>query len=84
MNENLMRAVLFAALFFETSSDDECDTDLAVKQLEQIAVELNQLSREEQEQFRAFACRTAESHPNTATAHEIMSLVDALLTTPDD
>jgi hypothetical protein len=45
-----MRAVLFAALFFETSSDNECDADLAMKQLEEIAAELNQLSRAEKEE----------------------------------
>jgi hypothetical protein len=31
-----MQAVLYAALFLETTTDDECDPDLAVKRLEQI------------------------------------------------
>jgi hypothetical protein len=79
-----MHAVLFAALFFETSSEEECDLDMAVKQLEQIAWSLGQLSHEEQEQFRAFAHRTAESHSSPAIANEIVSLVDGLLTAPDE
>jgi hypothetical protein len=29
-----MSAVLWAALFFETSSDDQCDPDLTVKRLD--------------------------------------------------
>jgi hypothetical protein len=84
VNENLMRAVLFASLFFETSTDDECDPDLAVKQLEQIATELNQLSRAQQEQFLSFARRTAEKHPSPAVAKEIISLVDGLLAPSDE
>ena len=78
-----MHAVLYAALFFETSSDDECDPDLAVKQLEHIAGSLRQLSHEEQERFRAFARQTAERHADTDAANEIGSLVDALLPTSD-
>ena len=74
-----MHAVLYAALFFETSSDDECDPDLAVKQLEQIAWSLGQLSHEEQQRFRAFARQAAERHPDPEIASEIGSLADALL-----
>ena len=44
-----MEAVLWAAVFFETSSNDECDPDLAVKQLEQMAHALAQLSPNERE-----------------------------------
>jgi hypothetical protein len=58
-----MEAVLDGAVFFETSSDEQCDPDLAVKQLELLAWSLRQLSAQEQEQFRAFADRTAASHP---------------------
>jgi hypothetical protein len=84
VNENLMHAVLYAALFFETSSDDECDPDLAVKQLEQIAWSLRELSHEEQQRFRTFARQAAERHPDPETASEIRSLVDALLGTSED
>ena len=74
-----MNALLYAALFFATCSDEDCDPDLAVKQLESIGWELNQLSRAEQEQFRAFARRAAESHPVREVAAEIVVLVDGLL-----
>ncbi len=47
-----MSAILYAALFFETSIEEECDPDLAVKQLEGIAWSLRQLSSAEQDQFR--------------------------------
>jgi len=79
MNEHLMEAVLWAAVFFETSEDDECDPDLAVKQLEQIRHALIQLSHEEREQFRSFARRAAESDttPNMATL--IPDLLESLL-----
>jgi hypothetical protein len=81
VNEHLMSAVLQAALFFEMSNDDECDPDLAVKQLEEIAWSLAHLSAEEQEQFRAFARRAAES---AALATEILSLADRLLPSADE
>lgn len=71
----------YAALFFETSSDDECDPDLAVKQLEQIAWSLRPLSHDEQEQFRTFARQAAEQHSSTEVATEIVTLVEALLPT---
>jgi hypothetical protein len=74
-----MHALLYAALFLGTCSDDECDPDLAVKQLESIGWELHQLTPEEQEQFRAFARREAESHPVREVAAEIVALVDGLL-----
>ena len=74
-----MHALLYAALFFGTSGDDECDPDLAVKQLEGIAWSLRQLSAAEQEEFRAFARRDAASHPVREVAAEIVALVDGLL-----
>jgi hypothetical protein len=42
-NEQLMSRLLWAAVFFETCSDSECDPDIAVKQLEQMALHLYQL-----------------------------------------
>jgi hypothetical protein len=63
-----MHAVLYAALFFETSTDDECDPDLAVKQLEQVASSLAQLcptsrsssGRSRSEQRRAILAPTSQ------------------------
>ncbi|HEX6699877.1 MAG TPA: hypothetical protein VF101_04025 [Gaiellaceae bacterium] len=84
MNEHLMHALLYAALFLETSTEDECDPDLAVKELEGIAWSLRQLSDVEQEEFRAFARHEAEGHPVRAVAAEIVALVDGLLPTDDE
>ena len=74
-----MHAVLYAALFFETSSEDDCNPDLAVKQLEQIAWSLRQLSPEDQDRFRSFASRAAARHANPEEANEIESLIKGLL-----
>jgi hypothetical protein len=73
-----MSSVLWAAMFFETSSDAECDPDLATKQLEQIAWHLGQLSLEEQREFRAFAERAAATDGPDMRAR-IRMLVDGLL-----
>jgi hypothetical protein len=56
----------------------------AVKQLEQIAWSLGQLSPGDQKTFRVFAHRTAESYANPAVASEIVSVVDGLLTAPEE
>lgn len=74
-----MQAVLYAALFFETSSEKECHPDVAVKQLEQLASSLAQLSPEEQEQFRAFAQRAAESDTRPSAAAQIRAVADHLV-----
>ena len=79
-----MEAVLWAAVFFETSGDDECDPDLAVKQLEQIAHALRQLSPGEREEFRAFARRAARADSRPETAAMIPRLVDGLLGAESD
>jgi hypothetical protein len=78
MNEHLMTAVLYAALFFETSTEGECDLDLAVKQLEEIAYHLRQLSPAEQEEFRGYAHSLANKDPGPA-GDELRRLVDGLL-----
>ena len=74
-----MSSVLWSAMFFETSSDAECDCDLAVKQLEHIAWHLRQMSPEEQRTFRAFAERAAAAEPSREVAAEILALVSGLL-----
>jgi hypothetical protein len=78
MNERLMTVVLYSALFFETSTEDECDRDLAVKQLEEVAYQLRQLSPTEQDEFRDFAYRCATEDPSPVGAR-IRRLADELL-----
>jgi hypothetical protein len=34
MNEHLMRALLYAGLFFATCTEEQCELDTAVKELE--------------------------------------------------
>lgn len=79
LSEHLMRSLLYAALFFETSGEEECDLDLAVKQLENIAAELEKLTPSEQEELRRFAHEEAERDPSPELSDEIRTLVDALL-----
>jgi hypothetical protein len=66
-----MSALLYAALFFETSSEDECDPDLAVKQLEQIAAALRELTASEQDEFRSYAYHLATTHVNPAAGDNV-------------
>ena len=79
-----MDALLYAALFFETSNDDDCDPDLAVKQLEGISWSLRQMSPAEQDRFRRYARRVADQHPNPEVADEIRGLADGLLPDGDE
>jgi hypothetical protein len=79
-----MSAVLYAAAFFDGSTEDECDPDLAVKQLEGIAYDLRQLSTSEQEEFRRFAYRLADSDPNPHVAQELRRVADGLLPLDDE
>jgi hypothetical protein len=74
-----MSSVLWAAMFFETCGEDECDPDLAMKQLEQIAWYLRQLAPDEQQEFREFAERAAADDDQADTAEELRMLVKALL-----
>jgi hypothetical protein len=71
--------VLWSAMFFETSSDSECDPNLAVKQLEQIAWNLGNMSPDEQKAFRAFAERTAAAERDGELAAHIRVLIAGLL-----
>lgn len=66
-------------MFFETCSDAECHPDLAIKQLEQIAWHLQQLTPDEQREFRAFAERVAADDPRADIAGQVRRLVDGLL-----
>ena len=79
LNEHLMRSLLYAALFFDTSSDEECDPDLAVTQLESIVWELDKLALAEQEEFRRFAFQEAARYPIPKVGEQIRTLVDSLL-----
>jgi hypothetical protein len=51
MNEILMGTILDCVLFLQLSDDIQVDPDAAVKQTEQIAWRLKQLTSEEQVQF---------------------------------
>jgi hypothetical protein len=84
VNEHLMRALLYAALFFATCTDEECDPDLAVKQLESIAATLEGLTEAEQRELRSFANRLADEDPSAAVAAEIRRLIDGMLVGPDE
>ena len=79
-----MAALPYAASFFETSSEDECDLDLAVKQLEGIADQLRQLSPAEQVEFRPFAYRLADSDPKPHVAADLRPVADGLLPLDDE
>ena len=76
VNEHLLAAVLYAALFFETSTDDECSPNLAVKQLEEISYRLGRLSPAEQDEFRRYVYGLAEQGTGRL---ELRRLVDGLL-----
>lgn len=79
VNEHLMSAVLWSAMFFETSSDRECDPDLAVKQLEQIAWNLGRMTPDDRQAFRAFAERVAAAERDGELAAQIRAVVAGLL-----
>jgi len=74
-----MRALLHASLFFATCSEEQCDLDTAVKQLEGLGAELEGLTVAEKAEFQAFAHREAAAHPVPAVAREVREFVDALL-----
>ena len=78
MNEHLMASVLYAALFFETSTEDECDPDVAVKQLEAIAFRLRELTPAEQDDLRHFGYRLADDDASQF-GRDLRRLVDELL-----
>jgi hypothetical protein len=69
---------------FETSTEDECDLDPAVKHLEEIAHHLRQLPAAEQDEFRQCAYRAADSHPSPHVAADIRRVADGLLPIDDE
>jgi hypothetical protein len=77
VNEHLMRALLYAALFFATCTEEQCELDTAVKQLEALTADLSKLSAAEKAEFRAFMVREAAAHLRAAVATEILQLADA-------
>jgi hypothetical protein len=78
MNEHLMRALLYATLFFATCTEEQCELDTAVKRLEGIGFELNKLSAADKAEFRAFILREAAGHSIPAVAAEIAELAGAI------
>jgi hypothetical protein len=77
MNEHLMRALLYAGVFFATCTEEQCELDTAVKQLESLTLELNKLSGAEKAEFRAFMLREAAAHPRSAVAAQISKFAEA-------
>jgi hypothetical protein len=78
-----MRALLYAALFFATCSEEQCELDTAVKQLEGLTAELNKLSAADKAEFRAFMVREAAAHPRAAVAAEISQFAEATFSEED-
>jgi hypothetical protein len=56
-----MRVVVQAAAFFELCDEDELDLQVAVRQLEWISAELQQLDPKERDALVAFVHREAEA-----------------------
>jgi hypothetical protein len=83
VNEHLMRALLYAGLFFATCTEEQCELDTAVKQLEGITAELNRLSPADKAEFRAFMLREAVAHPVDAVAAEISQFAEATFSEED-
>ena len=77
MNEHLMRALLYSGLFFATCTEEQCELDTAVKELEGLTAELNKLSAADKAEFRAFMLREAAAHPRDYVAVEISQFADA-------
>jgi hypothetical protein len=74
VNEHLMRALLYAGLFFATCPEEQCDLDTAVKQLEGLAYHLDRLTAAEK--VRVFMLREAAAHPIPRVAAEISQFAE--------
>lgn len=74
-----MRALLYAAVFFATSSEKQCDLDTAVSQLEGIHAELDELTPTEKDELRAFAEREAAKDPAPHMKQAIRDVVASIL-----
>ena len=83
MNEHLMQALLYAGLFFATCTEEQCELDTAVKELEALTAELNELSGAEKAEFRAFMLREAAVHPSPHVAAEISQFAEATFSEED-
>jgi hypothetical protein len=83
VNEHLMRALLYAGLFFATCTEEQCELDTAVKQLESLTADLDKLSEAEKAEFRAFMLREAAAHPAAAVAAEISQFADETFSEED-
>jgi hypothetical protein len=83
VNEHLMRALLYAGLFFATCTEKQCELDTAVKQLEGLTAELNMLSPADRAEFRAFMLREAAAHPVAAVSAEISEFAEATFSAED-
>lgn len=82
MNEQLMRAVICTATFFELSGDDIIDPDAALQQMESLSKILRDLSPTEKQKFIDFTQKYAlEEEANGASVERldfIKSISDSL------
>lgn len=78
-----MRALLYAGLFFATCTEEQCELDTAVKELEGLTAEVRELSAADQAVFRAFMLREAAAHPQDAVAAEISQFAEAMFEEED-
>jgi hypothetical protein len=72
-----MRIVLRTAAFLELCGDDVLDPDVAVKQLESIAAELQGLDSEARDELIELALREAEAAYDPAQRDFLLSFADA-------
>lgn len=78
-----MRALLYAGLFFATCTEEQCELDTAVKELEGLTAEVRELSAADQAVFRAFMLREAAAHTRDAVAAEISQFAEAMFEEED-
>jgi hypothetical protein len=83
VNEHLMRALLYAGLFFATCTEEQCELDTAVKQLEGLTAHLDRLSAADKAEFRASMFREAAAHPRATVAVEISQFAMATFSEGD-
>jgi hypothetical protein len=73
-----MQAVAEVVVFLELAPDERLDPDLAVEQLEQLAVLLQQLDDDERRSFIEFVQRQAERETSDDRRRVLLELPEAL------
>jgi hypothetical protein len=64
-------------------TEEQCELDTAVKELEGLTAELDRLSEAEKAEFRAFMLRETAAHPRAAVASEISQFANATFAEED-